>query len=79
MGVTHAWELYGDNEPPDIQAVGNGLSGGYAVLDLFIALSVARSDQGLGMPVSLRCLCLSKSRTAFATRMASGNTVTPTR
>ena len=31
MGVTHAWELYGDNEPPDIQAVGKGLGGGSAV------------------------------------------------
>lgn len=32
MGVTHAWELYGDNEPPDIQAVGKGLGGGYACI-----------------------------------------------
>jgi acetylornithine/succinyldiaminopimelate/putrescine aminotransferase len=31
MGVTHAWELYGDNEPPDIQAVGKGLGGGSAI------------------------------------------------
>jgi acetylornithine/succinyldiaminopimelate/putrescine aminotransferase len=31
MGVTHAWELYGDNEPPDIQAVGKGLGGGSVI------------------------------------------------
>lgn len=31
MGVTHAWELYGDNEPPDIQTVGKGLGGGFAI------------------------------------------------
>ena len=28
MGVTHAWELYGDSEPPDIQVIGKGLGGG---------------------------------------------------
>ncbi len=33
MGVTHAWESYGDNEPPDIQAVGKSLGGGFAILD----------------------------------------------
>ncbi|KAF8264513.1 PLP-dependent transferase [Lactarius quietus] len=32
MGVTHAWELYGDNEPPDIQAIGKGLGAGYACI-----------------------------------------------
>ena len=32
MGTTHAWESFGDNEPPDIQAVAKGLGGGYAVL-----------------------------------------------
>ncbi|KAI9449971.1 PLP-dependent transferase [Lactarius psammicola] len=32
MGVTHAWERYGDNEPPDIQAVGKSLGGGYACI-----------------------------------------------
>jgi len=30
MGTTHAWESFGDNEPPDIQAVAKGLGGGYA-------------------------------------------------
>ncbi|KAH9010948.1 PLP-dependent transferase [Lactarius deliciosus] len=25
MGVTHAWESYGDNEPPDIQVIGKSL------------------------------------------------------
>jgi E3 ubiquitin-protein ligase TRIP12 len=33
MGTTHAWESFGDNVPPDIQAVAKGLGGGYAVLD----------------------------------------------
>jgi adenosylmethionine-8-amino-7-oxononanoate aminotransferase len=28
MGTTHAWESFGDNEPPDIQAVAKGLGGG---------------------------------------------------
>ena len=32
MGTTHAWESFGDNEPPDIQVVAKGLGGGYAVL-----------------------------------------------
>ncbi len=31
MGTTHAWESFGDNEPPDIQAVAKGLGGGYGV------------------------------------------------
>jgi len=30
MGTIHAWESFGDNEPPDIQAVAKGLGGGYA-------------------------------------------------
>ncbi|KAH9988394.1 pyridoxal phosphate-dependent transferase [Russula vinacea] len=30
MGTTHAWESFGDNEQPDIQAVAKGLGGGYA-------------------------------------------------
>ncbi|KAI0287811.1 pyridoxal phosphate-dependent transferase [Russula brevipes] len=30
MGTTHAWESFGDNVPPDIQAVAKGLGGGYA-------------------------------------------------
>ncbi|KAI0306092.1 hypothetical protein B0F90DRAFT_1808594 [Multifurca ochricompacta] len=30
MGTTHAWESFGDNEPPDIQAIAKGLGGGYA-------------------------------------------------
>jgi E3 ubiquitin-protein ligase TRIP12 len=30
MGTTHAWESFGDNEPPDIQAVAKGLGGEYA-------------------------------------------------
>ncbi|KAJ4473595.1 hypothetical protein J3R30DRAFT_3659131 [Lentinula aciculospora] len=30
MGTTHAWESFGDGEPPDIQAVAKGLGGGYA-------------------------------------------------
>ncbi|KAI9459738.1 pyridoxal phosphate-dependent transferase [Russula earlei] len=30
MGTTHAWESFGDNEPPDIQTVAKGLGGGYA-------------------------------------------------
>ncbi len=28
MGTTHAWESFGDDEPPDIQAVAKGLGGG---------------------------------------------------
>lgn len=45
MGVTHAWELYGDNEPPDIQAVGKGLGGGSAIprprsLPFFLVLTI---------------------------------------
>lgn len=32
MGVTHAWESYGDNEPPDIQVIGKSLGGGYACI-----------------------------------------------
>ena len=28
MGTTHAWESFGDNEPPDIQVVAKGLGGG---------------------------------------------------
>ena len=27
MGKTHAWERFGDNEPPDIQAVAKSLGG----------------------------------------------------
>jgi len=30
MGTTHAWESFGDNVSPDIQAVAKGLGGGYA-------------------------------------------------
>ncbi|KAG6906252.1 hypothetical protein DXG01_014970 [Tephrocybe rancida] len=30
MGTLHAWESFGDNEAPDIQAVAKGLGGGYA-------------------------------------------------
>jgi hypothetical protein len=33
MGVTHAWELYGDNEPPDIQASGRASVEGLSFLD----------------------------------------------
>jgi adenosylmethionine-8-amino-7-oxononanoate aminotransferase len=37
MGTTHAWESFGDNVPPDIQAVAKGLGGGYAtVLDCML-------------------------------------------
>ncbi|KAH9172969.1 PLP-dependent transferase [Lactarius sanguifluus] len=32
MGTTHAWESFGDNEPPDIQAVAKGLGGGYSCI-----------------------------------------------
>ncbi|KAH8980518.1 PLP-dependent transferase [Lactarius hatsudake] len=32
MGVMHAWESYGDNEPPDIQVIGKSLGGGYACI-----------------------------------------------
>jgi acetylornithine/succinyldiaminopimelate/putrescine aminotransferase len=31
MGTTHAWESFGDNEAPDIQAVAKGLGGGCVV------------------------------------------------
>ena len=27
MGITHAWESFGDNKPPDIQAVAKSLGG----------------------------------------------------
>ncbi|KAI0037907.1 PLP-dependent transferase [Auriscalpium vulgare] len=30
MGTLHAWESFGDNEAPDIEAVAKGLGGGYA-------------------------------------------------
>ncbi|KAG6833245.1 hypothetical protein H0H87_009866 [Tephrocybe sp. NHM501043] len=30
MGTLHAWESFGDNAKPDIQAVAKGLGGGYA-------------------------------------------------
>ena len=30
MGTTHAWQSFGDNVPPDIQAVAKGLGGGCA-------------------------------------------------
>ena len=30
MGVTHAYERYGDDEPPDILAIGKSLGGGSA-------------------------------------------------
>jgi acetylornithine/succinyldiaminopimelate/putrescine aminotransferase len=33
MGVTHAYESYGDNEPPDILVIGKSLGGGFAILD----------------------------------------------
>lgn len=29
MGTLHAWQSYGDNVSPDIQAVAKGLGGGY--------------------------------------------------
>lgn len=32
MGTTHAWESFGDNEPPDIQTVAKGLGGGYSCI-----------------------------------------------
>lgn len=32
MGTMHAWESFGDNEPPDIQAVAKGLGGGYSCI-----------------------------------------------
>lgn len=32
MGTLHAWESFGDNTPPDIQAVAKGLGGGYAII-----------------------------------------------
>jgi adenosylmethionine-8-amino-7-oxononanoate aminotransferase len=35
MGTMHAWESFGDNEPPDIQTVAKGLGGGYAILSVF--------------------------------------------
>lgn len=28
MGTLHAWESFGDNTPPDIQAIAKGLGGG---------------------------------------------------
>jgi hypothetical protein len=31
MGTLHAWESFGDNTPPDIQAVAKGLGGGSVV------------------------------------------------
>ncbi|KAI0272306.1 hypothetical protein BC834DRAFT_1030472 [Gloeopeniophorella convolvens] len=31
MGTTHAWESFGDNEAPDIQAVAKGLGGGQLI------------------------------------------------
>jgi E3 ubiquitin-protein ligase TRIP12 len=31
MGVAHAYESYGDNEPPDILAIGESLGGGFAI------------------------------------------------
>lgn len=34
MGTLHAWESYGDNVAPDIQAVAKGLGGGYVVAHL---------------------------------------------
>jgi len=32
MGTLHAWESFGDNTPPDIQAVAKGLGGGYTTI-----------------------------------------------
>ena len=32
MGTLHAWESFGDNAPPDIQAVAKGLGGGSVVV-----------------------------------------------
>ncbi|KAH9951154.1 PLP-dependent transferase [Amylocystis lapponica] len=32
MGTLHAWESFGDNVAPDIQAVAKGLGGGYATI-----------------------------------------------
>lgn len=31
MGTLHAWESFGDGEPPDIQAVAKGLGGGRVI------------------------------------------------
>ena len=31
MGTLHAWESFGDNTPPDIQAVAKGLGGGLVI------------------------------------------------
>lgn len=32
MGTLHAWESYGDNVSPDIQAIAKGLGGGCVVV-----------------------------------------------
>lgn len=32
MGTLHAWESFGDNAPPDIQAVAKGLGGGSVIV-----------------------------------------------
>jgi len=34
MGTLHAWESFGDNTPPDIQAIAKGLGGGFVVSSL---------------------------------------------
>jgi hypothetical protein len=61
MGTTHAWESFGDNEPPDIQTVAKGLGGGYAVLSLCFLGFIF--DYGIVILALAQSLCLKRSWT----------------
>jgi E3 ubiquitin-protein ligase TRIP12 len=72
MGTTHAWESFGDNEPPDIQTVAKGLGGGYVVIGFlgFVLTMV------LGILVLVQSLCLNRSQTLLRAMVVAGNTDT---
>ena len=71
MGTTHAWESFGDNEPPDIQAVAKGLGGGCVAFDR--TLQWRSSDFSIDTPPSVPSLCRNGLLTESGTRMVSGS------
>jgi hypothetical protein len=78
MGTLHAWESFGDNTPPDIQAVAKGLGGGLVFLSSS-PYSRLELRMWLDTLLSVGFSCQRRSLMVFGIKVDFGSTGIPIR